>query len=81
MPDGTRGLPLVVDRIEGDVAVVEVAGRVVELPVAALPPGTGEGAVLRLVPDPDTEQARLDEAQARLERLKRRTPPKKVLDL
>lgn len=48
-------VPVVVDRVEEGWAVLEVAvapGPVqwVEVPVAALPPGTGEGDTLRLVP-------------------------------
>jgi hypothetical protein len=37
---------IVVDRIEGDIAVVELAGTTVDVPVALLPAGAGEGSVL-----------------------------------
>lgn len=39
---------IVVDRIEGTRAVLVVQGETVDFPVAALPPGAGEGAVLVL---------------------------------
>ena len=39
---------IVVDRIEGPVAVLEVAGQLLEVPVELLPPGVAEGAVLGL---------------------------------
>lgn len=76
-----------VDRIEGELAVLEVGGRLVEVPLDALPPGTHEGSVLRLEPgvraegaealsfseEGDEEQHRLAEAQARLARLQARS--------
>ncbi|PJB47501.1 MAG: DUF3006 domain-containing protein, partial [Deltaproteobacteria bacterium CG_4_9_14_3_um_filter_63_12] len=39
-------MKIVVDRIEGSVAVLEVGNEYVNFPVAALPKGAGEGAVL-----------------------------------
>jgi hypothetical protein len=49
-------MKVVIDRIEGDLAVVEVAGKFVEWPVAALPAGAREGSILEvtitLVPAP-----------------------------
>lgn len=41
-------LVLTVDRVEGDVAVVEVPGGFVDLPLSLLPPGVGEGDRVRL---------------------------------
>lgn len=38
----------VVDRIEGGLALLEVGGRLIEVPATALPPGAREGSVLRL---------------------------------
>lgn len=58
-----------VDRIEGQLAVLELDSRTVELPLELLPPGTREGSVLKLVLDVDSESAQRDRAQARLERL------------
>lgn len=43
----------VVDRIEGDFAVVEVdAGHTIQLPLAWLPDGSGEGTHLRVMHEP-----------------------------
>jgi len=39
---------IVVDRIEGSYAVLDVAGTMVDLPVGDLPKGAGEGSVLEL---------------------------------
>lgn len=41
-------LVLTVDRIEGDVAVVETATGFVDLPLSFLPPGVGEGDRVRV---------------------------------
>jgi hypothetical protein len=58
---------IVVDRIEGDLAVLDVAGQTVELPRAALPAGAGEGTVLAFVIQDDA--ALRAQAQARLDRM------------
>lgn len=58
-----------VDRIEGDVAVVEIDGQCVDVSVRLLPPGTTEGATLRLVRDEDATQTARERARARMERL------------
>lgn len=39
---------IVVDRIEGTRAILEVDGQIVEIPATALPEGAGEGSVLLL---------------------------------
>lgn len=67
---------IVIDRIEGDVAVLEVDGRSVDFPTSALPEGAVEGSVLQLGLDPDAQRDIQDENQARLERLKKRNPMK-----
>lgn len=59
---------IVVDRIEGDVAVLEVGGTTVDVPVAALPEGAREGSVLALtLQDSDSADmaARLERMQAK----------------
>lgn len=61
-------LHVTVDRFEGDIAVLEVEGRLVDWPRAALPPGCEEGARLRL--SLTAEDPSLDEASARLARLR-----------
>lgn len=48
---------LVIDRIEGDFAVVEFDGQPFDLPVAALPPGVGEGDRLVLLAAPASPPA------------------------
>ena len=78
----------VVDRVEGRVAVLvaDDDGCRTELPLARLPDGVGEGAVLR-VPQPRGQpawrrarvdealrRARLEEAEGALDRLRRRDP-------
>ena len=42
-----------VDRIEGEVAVVECEGRTYDVPIELLPAGTDEGHVLRWVVERD----------------------------
>lgn len=42
------GREITVDRIEGNRAVLVVAGEVVEVPASALPPRAREGTVLQL---------------------------------
>lgn len=39
---------IVIDRIEGDIAVLMVGDASVDIPVALLPEGAGEGSVLTL---------------------------------
>ncbi len=77
-----------VDRVESDIAVLvrDIGARVVELPLTDLPEGTREGSVLRVpaaqgLPDwagaeldEEARQARLEEAERILARLKRRDP-------
>ena len=77
-----------VDRLEDDhVVLIDDDGGQVEQPVRAFPFRVKEGMVLRVplndrgrpawtqaVRDEDEERRRLDEARARLERLKRRDP-------
>lgn len=62
---------IVVDRIEDDTAVLEIAGRTVDVPLAELPPGVKEGDRLAFVVAPPTDT---DDAAARLARLRARTP-------
>lgn len=61
-------LHVTIDRIEGDTAVLEVGGRLVDWPAEALPPGCEEGSRLRL--SFVREEPALDEASARLARLR-----------
>ncbi len=65
---------IVVDRIEGAMAILEIDGSSYEFPASALPSGAGEGAVLQLSLDPSAGDQRATDARARLERLKRASP-------
>ena len=70
---------IVVDRIEGNRAVVEFDGEIIDIPVTCLPQGAGEGAVLVFTraEAPDA----LREAEERLARLKALSPPGDEFDL
>ncbi len=65
---------IVIDRFEGDVAVLEIAGALTSVPRALLPEGAREGDVMRLVADPAATASALEDAAARLARLKAKTP-------
>ena len=70
---------MVVDRIEGGIAVLDVEGTLVELPAAALPPGATEGSNLGLVLVPDDSLR--EEGLLRLQRLKKRSPSGSDIEL
>ncbi len=70
----TTPLRIVVDRFEGDLAVLEVGATHVDVPRALLPAGTREGDVLSLVKDAAATAEALSDAEARLARLKAKTP-------
>ena len=72
---------IVVDRIEGDRAVLEADGRLLDFPLGALPPGTSEGDVLQISIDPDRTRKRKARGEARLARLRERTPQTKTFEL
>ena len=60
-----------IDRIEGDVAVVELsAGKTVNLPLSALPQGVKEGSVLRLTLDKEEEARRKKKYRSLFDRLR-----------
>jgi hypothetical protein len=61
---------IVVDRIEGDEAVVEIAGRRIDVPLTELPPGVKEGDRLAFSIVAPAES----DAEARLARLRAKTP-------
>ena len=68
-----------IDRIEGAIAIVEIGGAHIEVPVSDLPSGAGEGDALSLcftvIPHSN------DEAAARLNRLKQAGPKGDSIDL
>lgn len=70
---------IVLDRIEGNRAVLEMDGEIIEVPASILPPAINEGAVLVFV---EVEApGRLAEAEARLERLRAAGPQEDDIDL
>lgn len=61
----------VIDRIEGDVAVVELsAGKTVNVPLSALPDGAREGTVLQITADREEEARRRKKSRSLFDRLK-----------
>ena len=75
-------MSIVVDRVEGARAVLEICGERIEIPAASLPEGAVEGSTLTLALAPVSEvEAPRAEAEARLARLKRRTPAEDIIDL
>ena len=64
-------MKIVIDRIEGDFAVVEIAGRCVDVPLALLPDGCKEGDALVFSRGAPSDRAA---AEDRLARLKSRGP-------
>jgi len=65
---------IVVDRIEGRIAVLEVDGHAVEFPASALPAGATEGSILQLQLDGGAQRDLQADNRARLERLRARDP-------
>lgn len=60
---------LIIDRIEGDIAVCETGGEMTEIPVSRLPRGVKEGSVLSVcgkdyrLEQEETAQRRVDIAE------------------
>lgn len=68
-------MQVVVDRIEGKMAVLEAEGGFqIEIPVKFLPAGVKDGTVLTVTfkPDPLSEKERRDKARDLQDRLKNR---------
>lgn len=58
---------IVIDRFEGDYALCEIDGQMVELPRSCIPPEAGEGDALRLVKeDNSADRRRIAQKQNRL---------------
>lgn len=70
---------IVLDRIEGTRAILEIAGELVEIPVSALPAEAREGARLQLALLPAGDVLR--EAEERLARLRAAGPKEDDIDL
>ena len=61
----------IIDRIEGDLAVIEVAeGKTVNIPRSSLPVGVKEGSVLRIAIDPEEEARRRKKLRSLFNRLR-----------
>jgi hypothetical protein len=65
---------IVVDRIEGDLAVLTIGDARVDVAVALLPAGAREGSVLGLMLMPGATDERLEAGEAQLARLRARNP-------
>jgi hypothetical protein len=78
-----RGIPAILDRIEGQTAVLEIEGRETPVPAAWLPPDTREGDVLsvrirraegesriQIQRDPEATRRAREEAERLLRRLR-----------
>lgn len=66
-------MKVVIDRFEGDYAIVEIAGTRVDVPRALIPADCKEGDALQFARAPADTSAR-SAAEARLARLKARGP-------
>ncbi len=66
---------IVIDRIEGARAILEISGQTFDIPLALLPSGAKEGDVLRLILDAAATTDAVSEAEARLARLRERSNP------
>lgn len=73
-------IEVVVDRVENGIAVLEVGGEHVDWPLAALPAGTDEGTRM-IFAISGVEDTGLEEAKARLERLRAAGPSSDDIDL
>ena len=68
-----------VDRIEGDTAVLEIAGRTVDWPLGSLPEGAREGGRYQVTFSPTSSDT--SDAQARLDRLSAGSSDDDIIDL
>jgi hypothetical protein len=74
---------IIVDRIEGAIAVLEVAETIIEVPLSELPEGVQEGDSLVLTPAPCDIFARAghNETVERVERLRALDSGEKEIDI
>ena len=72
-------MTLIVDRIEGDLAVVQFYGETVNIPLGDLPDGTKEGTIITLTGCLAADQR--GDTEARLERLRQTGPAGDIIDL
>ena len=72
---------IAVDRIEGEIAVLDVNGVLVDVPISKLPEGLSEGAQLKLVLCTEDSSTMTQENEARLRRLQSSDPGDMEIDL
>ena len=60
---------LIIDRFEGDFAVIETDNGMLNVPRSELPTGAKEGDILRLVIDVDGTESRKERIDGMMERL------------
>ena len=72
---------IVLDRIEGDRAIVEIGGEMIEIPCSELPNGSKEGDILVFAVDTDAVGNLKKDNEDRLKRLRERDPGDMEIDL
>jgi len=72
---------IVIDRIEGERAIVEIGGEIVEIPRSELPNGSKEGDVLLFAANPEAVENMKKDNEERLKRLRERDPGDMEIDL
>ena len=72
---------IAVDRIEGEIAVLDVQGVMVDVPLAVLPEGLSEGAQLKLVLCEKDSSTLTQENEDRLRRLRGLDPGDMEIEL
>ena len=72
---------IVIDRIEGERAIVEIGGEIIEIPRSELPNGSKEGDVLVFAVNPEAVENMKKDNEERLKRLRERDPGDMEIDL
>ena len=72
---------IVIDRIEGTVAILEIEGSAVEISVGLLPEGTQEGSVLSFVLSDNQATELQRDNEERLKRLRAQDPGDMEIDI
>lgn len=63
-------MKLIIDRFEGDLAIVELPdGRMIDCPKELLPDNTKEGSILSIIVDEDATKEKLQKNTDRMNRL------------
>ena len=72
---------IVIDRIEGNRAILEANGEIIEIAATILPPGSVEGDVLELKFCDGAKAKIQSDSEARLERLKAQDPGEMEIEI